>query len=61
MMVSQALRIQQSYSMVTYRDLQKQVTKIVVVIASNEIMHGNLKSLDNNFSPSNLVSFPAKK
>jgi hypothetical protein len=36
------------------------VTKFVV-IASDEIMQGNLKSLDNNFSPSNLVSFPAKK
>jgi hypothetical protein len=38
---------------------RKQETN-TVVIASNEIMQDNLKSLGNNFSPSNLVSFPAK-
>jgi hypothetical protein len=39
---------------------RKQVTKIVV-IASNKIMHGNAKSLENNnnFYPSNPVSLRA--
>ena len=38
---------------------RKQETKTVMIV-SNEIMQDNLKSLGNNFSPSNLVSFPVK-